>query len=128
VIFGAGTAGVGIADQICEALQRQGLSEREARERFWLVDKPGLLLTNTPNLLPFQTPYTRSPKDISRWGLIDSNFIGLYDVVKNVKPTILIGSSAVANAFTEEIIKTMASHTERPVVMPLSNPTSKAEA
>lgn len=128
VIFGAGTAGVGIADQICEALQRQGLTEQEARKRFWLVDKQGLLLNDTPNLLPFQTPYLHSREEISHWKFSDPSFTSLADVVKNVKPTILIGSSAVPFAFTEEIIRTMAEHNERPVIMPLSNPNTRVEA
>lgn len=124
VIFGAGTAGVGIADQIHSAMQRCGLSESEARARFWLLDKSGLLTTQS-SLLPFQAPYAR---DASGWQLINPGHINLYDVVKNVKPTILIGCSTVAGAFNEEIIRMMAAEVERPIIMPLSNPTSLAEA
>lgn len=127
VIMGAGTAGVGIADQICSALMRTGLSEKEAREHFWLIDRPGLLTTHS-SLLPFQETYAREFTDVEKWQLRDADHIDLYDVVKNVKPTILIGCSTAAGAFNEEIVKLMAEHVERPIIMPLSNPTALAEA
>lgn len=127
VIMGAGTAGVGITDQIYHALLRAGLSEGEAKSRFWLIDRAGLLTKNA-SLLPFQEPYAHSPEDIKQWQLADPTYIGLYDVVNNLKPTILIGASTVAGAFNESIVKLMAEHVERPIIMPLSNPTSLAEA
>lgn len=127
VILGAGTAGVGIADQICAAMCRVGLSDEEARARFWLLDRPGLLTTDA-SLLTFQVPYARQKDEVANWELRDPNHIGLYDVVKNAKPTILIGCSTKAGAFTEEIVKMMATHSSRPIIMPLSNPTSLAEA
>ncbi len=127
VIMGAGTAGVGIADQIYGAMRRAGLSNEQARERLWLLDRQGLLMNNM-SLLPFQQDYARRPEEVRGWELHDPHYIGLYDVVKNLKPTILIGCSTVAGAFTEEIIKMMASHVERPIIMPLSNPTSLSEA
>ena len=127
VILGAGTAGVGIADQIFDAMRRAGLSEKEARSRFWLLDKPGLLTQHTP-MMPFQTAYARDPAELAAWELRDPKCIGLYDVVKNVQPTILIGCSTVAGAFTEEVVKLMASQVKRPIIMPLSNPTSLVEA
>lgn len=127
VIYGAGTAGVGIADQIYDALRRSGLSDEEARARFWLIDKQGLL-TDQSNLLSFQASYARKSVETSDWALRDRHFIGLHDVVTHVKPTILIGCSTVAGAFTEEIVKSMASHVKRPIIMPLSNPTTLAEA
>ncbi len=127
VILGAGTAGVGIADQIYDALRRLGLSEEAARSKFWLIDKLGLL-TQEVALLPFQSPFARSAHETKTWKLRDANQIGLYDVVKNVKPTILIGSSTVAGAFNEEIVKMMAATVDRPIIMPLSNPTPLAEA
>lgn len=127
VILGAGTAGVGIADQILDALKRTGLSEQDARSKFWLIDKLGLLTKNS-SLLSFQSAYARDANDISSWELRQENVVGLYDVVKNVKPTILIGCSTVAGAFNEEIVKLMASEISRPIIMPLSNPTSLAEA
>lgn len=126
VIMGAGTAGVGIADQILAAMQREGLTQAEAYDRFWLIDRQGLL-TETAACLPFQAPYARKSSDMAHWSL-NGDSIQLYDVVKNAKPTILIGCSTVAGAFNEEIVKLMHSHTERPIIMPLSNPTSLAEA
>lgn len=127
VILGAGTAGVGIADQIYGAMIRAGLSENEARAKFWLLDKDGLLTTNS-KLLPFQVPYARKIEDIANWEKNNANSINLYDVVKNVKPTILIGCSTASGAFSEEIIKQMAANVNRPIIMPLSNPNTLAEA
>ncbi len=128
VIFGAGTAGVGIADQIHAALQRQGLSADEAYTHFWLLDKDGLLTDKSTVVLPFQKAYARSAQDIKNWKLRDANFIGLFDVINNVKPTILIGCSTLGGAFTEEMIRAMAAQVEFPIIMPLSNPTIKSEA
>lgn len=127
VIMGAGTAGTGIAEQLYNAFIQAGISPEEARSHFWLIDKPGLLTTAQP-LLPFQTAYARQSHETSKWQLQNPHHIGLYDVVKNIKPTILIGCSTVTGAFTEEIIKMMAAHVERPIIMPLSNPTSLSEA
>ncbi len=127
VILGAGTAGVGIADQIHQALLRAGLSEKDARARFWLIDRVGLL-TRAVKLLPFQECYARTQEETSHWTLRDPKQIDLYDVVKNTKPTILIGCSTVSNAFNESIVRLMAAANERPIIMPLSNPTSLAEA
>ncbi len=127
VIMGAGTAGVGIADNIRQALIRQGLSDKQALERFYLIDKDGLL-TTASNLLPFQKDYARPAQEISPWKDANKNHVSLFDVVKNVKPTILIGCSTAAGAFTEEIVRYMAEHVKRPIIMPLSNPTALAEA
>lgn len=127
VILGAGTAGVGIADQIAVAMMRNGLSEHDARARIWLIDKPGLLTTNT-QLLSFQNAFARDPLEVKAWQLRNPPKIDLYDVVKNVKPTILIGCSTNTGAFTEEIVKMMAAQVERPIIMPLSNPTVLSEA
>lgn len=128
VILGAGTAGVGVADQIHAALRREGLSEHEAYEHFWLVDKEGLLTKENPSLLSFQKPYAIPRKNITHWQLRDPHVIGLFDVLKNIKPTILIGCSTVGGAFTEEIVKTMATNVNSPIIMPLSNPTINSEA
>lgn len=127
VIMGAGTAGVGIADQIIGALRRNGLSEKDAYKRIWLIDKSGLLTTQS-ELLPFQIPYARAHEELTEWTVNDASYVTLSDVVTNIKPTILIGCSTVTGAFTEEIVKTMAKHTERPIIMPLSNPTTLSEA
>ncbi|MGE6346935.1 oxaloacetate-decarboxylating malate dehydrogenase [Bacillus mycoides] len=126
VVFGAGTAGIGIADQVRDALVRVGLSEQEAHERFWCIDRNGLVTDNMEDLLDFQIPYARKEAEVSDWK--QNDVIGLAEVVKHVKPTILIGTSTVAGAFKEEIIKEMASHVERPIILPMSNPTPLAEA
>lgn len=128
VIFGAGTAGVGIADQLVEVVRREGLSEAEARARFWLIDKSGLLTDSSPNILPFQKPFVRKSGEVTSWKLNNPATIDLLDVVRNIQPTILIGCSAVGGAFSQEILQTMAKQTARPIILPLSNPTQKAEA
>jgi malate dehydrogenase (oxaloacetate-decarboxylating) len=120
VIFGAGTAGVGIADQIRTVLMRDGLSQEEATRRFWLVDKQGLLLDDMSDLRDFQQPYARPRADVAAWTSHGQGMIGLGDVVANVHPTILVGTSTVGGAFTEAIVREMAKHVERPMIFPLS--------
>ncbi|HDR7776903.1 TPA: oxaloacetate-decarboxylating malate dehydrogenase [Bacillus tropicus] len=126
VVFGAGTAGIGIADQVRDAMVRVGVSEEESYKRFWCIDRNGLVTDNMEDLLDFQIPYARKETEVSEWK--QNDVIGLAEVVKHVKPTILIGTSTVAGAFKEEIIKEMASHVERPIILPMSNPTPLAEA
>ncbi|MED0949796.1 oxaloacetate-decarboxylating malate dehydrogenase [Bacillus mobilis] len=126
VVFGAGTAGIGIADQVRDAMVRVGISEEESYKRFWCIDRNGLVTDNMEDLLDFQMPYARKEAEVSEWK--QNDVIGLAEVVKHVKPTILIGTSTVAGAFKEEIIKEMASHVERPIILPMSNPTPLAEA
>ncbi|HDR5358132.1 TPA: oxaloacetate-decarboxylating malate dehydrogenase, partial [Bacillus anthracis] len=126
VVFGAGTAGIGIADQVKDAMVRVGVSEEESYKRFWCIDRNGLVTDNMEDLLDFQIPYARKEAEVSEWK--ENGVIGLAEVVKHVKPTILIGTSTVAGAFKEEIIKEMASHVERPIILPMSNPTPLAEA
>ncbi|ACK96835.1 MULTISPECIES: oxaloacetate-decarboxylating malate dehydrogenase [Bacillus cereus group] len=126
VVFGAGTAGIGIADQVRDAMVRVGVSEEESYKRFWCIDRNGLVTDNMEDLLDFQIPYARKEAEVSEWK--QNDMIGLAEVVKHVKPTILIGTSTVAGAFKEEIIKEMASHVERPIILPMSNPTPLAEA
>jgi malate dehydrogenase (oxaloacetate-decarboxylating) len=123
VIFGAGTAGMGIADQIRTIMVDDGLSEQEATRRFWPVDKPGLLLDNMKELRDFQQPYARPATEVSGWGSTD-----LAAVVEHVKPTIIVGTSTVGGTFTEQIVREMAKHVERPLIFPLSNPTERIEA
>ncbi|MGT8953189.1 oxaloacetate-decarboxylating malate dehydrogenase [Bacillus cereus] len=126
VVFGAGTAGIGIADQVRDAMVRVGVSEEESYKRFWCIDRNGLVTDKMEDLLDFQIPYARKEAEVSEWK--ENDVIGLAEVVKHVKPTILIGTSTVAGAFKEEIIKEMASHVERPIILPMSNPTPLAEA
>jgi malate dehydrogenase (oxaloacetate-decarboxylating) len=129
VIFGAGTAGVGIADQIRAVMISDGLGEDEARGRFWLVDKQGLLVDDMSGLRDFQQPYARPRTELSAWtsGAGDGS-IGLYEVVANAHPSIMVGTSTVGGAFTERILREMAAHVERPLIFPLSNPTERIEA
>ncbi|AUJ31671.1 MAG: malolactic enzyme [Liquorilactobacillus nagelii] len=122
--FGAGTAGVGIAQQLMDELIRQGLSASEARKHFYLVDQQGLLFEDTPDLTPGQKLFVRSRNEFAN----SEQLTNLANVVKAVHPTVMIGTSTQPGAFTEEIIKEMAAHTERPVIFPLSNPTRLAEA
>lgn len=128
VILGAGSAGTGIGNQIVEALCREGLSEKEAHERLWLIDRQGLLIEGDSLLTDAQKPFARARADIAGWHTEKSNFISLADTVKNIHPTVLIGASAQGGAFTREILQNMAAHCNRPIILPLSNPTEKAEA
>ena len=126
LLFGAGTAGVGIADQICQAFIQQGLSPKEAHDCFYLIDRQGLLLENDPQLLPFQKPYARSTSILSQFK--NPQDLGLDAVVKAIQPTILMGCSTLKSAFNESLVKSMAAHCARPIIFPLSNPTDHAEA
>ena len=127
VIYGAGTAGLGIADMMREQMIREGLSREEATRRFYPMGSRGLLIDDHPRLLDFQQPYARRRAEVTGWASGDRG-IGLAEVVSRVKPTMLIGTSTHAGAFTEAIVRDMAAHTPRPIIMPLSNPTSKCEA
>ena len=122
--FGAGTAGAGIADRIYQEMLQQGLSEDEARSRFYLVDKQGLLFDDMDDLTPEQKPFARKRDEFSN----ANELTNLEAAVKAVKPTILVGTSTQPNTFTETIVKEMASYTARPIIFPLSNPTKLAEA
>ena len=128
VLLGAGTAGCGITDQICDAFMHSGVDKDAARKQFWLVDRNGLLVSDQADLVEFQKPYARDRSELSDWEIKDQSNITLAEVVSHVKPTILIGCSTVHGAFTEEIVKDMCAHCDVPIIMPLSNPTSKSEA
>ncbi len=129
VIFGAGTAGTGIADQLRGAMIRDGVARNDAVRRIWAVDERGLLTDDMSDLRDFQVPYARAGDDVAGWRPRDSRgAIGLAEVVANAKPTMLIGTSTARGAFNEEIIRELATHTERPIIFPLSNPTERIEA
>ena len=128
VFLGAGTAASGIADQICDAMVLEGLSVQEAHSRIWMVDINGLLLDDFENLQPFQMVYAKSKDVVASWKVNNSSSINLLEAVRNIKPTVLIGCSTASKAFTEEIVKEMLKGTDNPIIFPLSNPTSKAEA
>ena len=122
--FGAGTAGAGIADRVYQEMLQQGLSENEARNRFYLVDKQGLLFDDMDDLTPEQKPFARKRTEFNN----ANELTNLEAAVKAVRPTILVGTSTQPNTFTETIVKEMASYTARPIIFPLSNPTKLAEA
>ena len=129
VVFGAGSAGTGIADQLTAALMAEGLSQAEAHARFWAVDRHGLILADDPSASDGQRIYGRQPADVAGWQRDHQlGGIGLAEVVRQVHPTVLIGTSGRPAAFTEEIVKDMAAHTGHPVILPMSNPTQLAEA
>ena len=128
VFLGAGSAGCGIAEQIIAQTQREGLSEELARSRIFMVDRFGLLTDQMPNLLSFQTKLTQKRDGLLAQWDTQEEVLSLLDVVRNVKPDILIGVSGQSGLFTEEIIREMHKHCPRPIVMPLSNPTSRVEA
>jgi malate dehydrogenase (oxaloacetate-decarboxylating) len=129
VIFGAGSAGSGIADQLTAALVASGLTAGEARSRFWAVDRHGLIVTGGDDQSADQSRYGRDPAEVADWQRDPVlGGIPLAEVVRRVHPTVLIGTSARGGAFTEDIVKDMAAHTDRPVIMPMSNPTELAEA
>ena len=122
MVFGAGTAGAGIAHQIYEEFMQQGLSSDEAKQHIYLVDKQGLLTDDMTDLTEGQQFFARSTSDLQ------VPLPTLLAAVRAIRPTILIGTSTCPGAFTEEIVKEMAAHTERPIIFPLSNPTELAEA
>lgn len=128
VVFGPGAAGIGIADQMVDAMVLEGSTREEACDRFWAIDDRGLLTDETPDVLYFQEPYTRKMDEVKDWGKNEEGIISLTEVVQRVKPTILIGTSGQAGAFTEEIVIEMAKHVERPIILPMSNPTALTEA
>ncbi|MDH2897156.1 MULTISPECIES: NAD-dependent malic enzyme [Rahnella] len=125
--LGAGSAGCGIAEQIVAQMKSEGLSEEEARAKVFMVDRFGLLTDKLPNLLDFQSKLVQKSSALASWGMANDS-ISLLDVVRNARPTVLIGVSGQPGLFTEEIIREMHKHCARPVVMPLSNPTSRVEA
>ncbi len=127
VILGAGSSAIGISDQIIAAMGTEGVPAEEAKKSLWLVDSQGLV-HDQRKLDAFKQKYAQPFNRTSTWKLDDSTRIAFADVVRNVQPTILIGTSAQPGAFTEEIVRDMAAHTERPIIFPLSNPTSKSEA
>ena len=125
--LGAGSAGCGIAEAIISQMVSEGITDKEARSRVFMVDRWGLLQNNMPNLLNFQQKLAQPIENISDWSTEMDN-VSLLDVVNNAKPTILIGVSGAPGLFSEEIIRAMHKHCKRPIVFPLSNPTSRVEA
>ncbi|MEV5847321.1 NAD-dependent malic enzyme [Streptomyces sp. NPDC051985] len=129
VIFGAGTAGMGIADQLRDAMVADGLTDEEATARIFGVDRYGLLTADQAELRDFQVHYARPAAEVADWHRDEKvGGIALAEVVGRVRPTVLIGTSGQGGAFTEDLVRTMAAHTDRPIILPMSNPTDLAEA
>jgi malate dehydrogenase (oxaloacetate-decarboxylating) len=124
VVFGAGTAGTGIADQIHAAMLRDGAAPAAAKSNIWLIDVDGLVTDDMHGLPDYQQAYARPKSEVSGWA---NGEIDLLTTVKRVKPTILLGTSTAHNAFTEEVVRALAQGVERPVLLPISNPTSRIE-
>jgi len=128
VVLGAGSAGIGVADGLRAAMVDEGLSEQEARSHFWFVDRDGLLHSGRKDLTPEQAVYAQPENRVSGWPRTSNGQIGLADVIRTINATILIGLSTVGGAFSEPIVREMARKVQRPIIFPLSNPTSKSEA
>jgi malate dehydrogenase (oxaloacetate-decarboxylating) len=128
VLVGAGSAGTGISDLVLLASTQEGLSESEARSRLWLLSSRGLLHTGLRDLSPWQQAYSRPQEEVAGWRRDGAGAIPLVEVVERVRPTALLGVSGQPGAFAEEAIRAMARHADRPIVFPLSNPTSRSEA
>jgi malate dehydrogenase (oxaloacetate-decarboxylating) len=124
VVFGAGTAGVGIADQLRDAMVRDGASPPDATRQVWLVDKQGLLTDDMRDLRDYQQPYARPAREVNG----SKRSLSLLETIKSVGPSILIGTSTAHGAFTRDVVEAMAAAADRPVIFPLSNPTSRIEA
>jgi len=127
-VFGAGSAGSGIAALLAKAMIDGGLSEAEARSRFYLVDRDGLLVDGMSGLRSFQMPFAQRRDRLADWKLETPTRTGLEDVINNARPTALIGTSGQSNAFTEGVVRNMARHVRQPIIFPLSNPTERSEA
>ena len=128
VMFGAGTAGCGIGHLLLKLMIDDDLSETAARRRFFAVDRDGLLIEGMADLQPFQAPFVQPRAAVAGWIRLHPDRIDLFDVVKNARPTVLIGVSGQPRMFTEKVVRTMAGAVERPAIFPLSNPVSRSEA
>jgi malate dehydrogenase (oxaloacetate-decarboxylating) len=127
-VLGAGSAGTGICSLLLRAMVDAGAAEAEARSRFYLVDREGLLVEGMNGLQPFQRRFAQPRDHLAGWTLQSAERISLADVAANARPTVLIGTSGQPHAFSEDVVRTMASHVERPIIFPLSNPTHRSEA
>jgi len=128
VIFGAGTAGAGIAGELRDAMVAAGLAEAEATGRIWALARRGLITDDMDGVRDFQRPWARPAGEVAGWQRDADGHIGLEEVVRQVGPTILVGTSTQPGAFTEAVVRAMAQRCERPIILPLSNPTRLSEA
>lgn len=127
-IFGFGSAGIGIANLLLAALKSEGLSDAEARQHFFAIGHYGLIVEGARNMRAIQQPFMHKRAVLDGWTITGKDEVSLLDVVRNARPTVLIGVSAQAGTFTEEVVRAMAKNAERPIIFPLSNPTSSCEA
>jgi malate dehydrogenase (oxaloacetate-decarboxylating) len=127
VVVGFGSAGIGITNLLVQFMRDKGLTEQQARCRFYAIDWHGLITESSRDVRPEQRAYARGVEEVRSWRQSNGE-IALLNVVRNVKPTMLIGVSGQGGAFTEEVVREMAKHTGRPIILPLSNPTSRSEA
>jgi malate dehydrogenase (oxaloacetate-decarboxylating) len=128
VVLGFGGAGIGISDLILSTMRDAGLSERDAYSRFYAIDRYGIIVEGGEGLRPEQQAFARQRAEVTKWKVTDPQNIGLLDVIKNVRPTVLIGVSGQQGGFTKEAMRTMAQDVARPIIFPLSNPNSRCEA
>lgn len=128
VMVGAGSAGCGIAEQLVAAMKANGLNDADARARIYMVDRPGLLHDGMTELTTEQKKLLQPKERVASWASASSGDVSLLDVMNHAKPTVMVGVSGQPNTFTEELVRIMASNTERPTIFPLSNPTSRIEA
>jgi malate dehydrogenase (oxaloacetate-decarboxylating) len=128
VVFGAGSAGCGIATLLLKAMTDAGLQQRDAAERIFMVDRDGLLVEGMGDIASYQKPFVQNKSVAGAWKLDHPDKVALLDVVQNARPSVLIGVSGQTGAFSEPVVRAMAEHNERPIIFPLSNPTSRAEA
>jgi malate dehydrogenase (oxaloacetate-decarboxylating) len=128
VVYGAGSAGTGVSNQLVEAMVKQGLTRTQAYRQFWLIDRQGLLVDDDSTLTNAQKPYARPKSELKGWSYKTQNYPSLSDTVTHIKPTVLIGCSAQTGAFSQDIVQNMSKTCKRPIIFPLSNPDSKCEA
>ena len=128
VVYGAGTAGTGMADQIHAGMVRDGLSPEEATARIWLVDRAGLVTDDMTDLPDYQRAYARPAAEAADWQRSSRGAVELLEVVRRTHPTVLIGTSTHHGAFTRDVVEAVSAGVERPIILPLSNPTERIEA
>ena len=128
VMLGTGSAGTGITRQLLRTMVASGMDESAARSRFYLIDRGGLLHQGRADVKPIHQPFSHALSDLQNWGCDEQQHIGLEEVVRHAKPTVMIGATGQAGVFSESVVREMALHTHVPVIFPLSNPTSRAEA
>jgi malate dehydrogenase (oxaloacetate-decarboxylating) len=128
VMLGAGSAGIGISNLLVAAMIKEGLSEEEARARFFLIDSHGLIHDGRANLATYKLPFQQKLANLKDWSRTEGEEIGLLDTVMNAKPSVLVGVTGQPGAISQQVVREMAAHCERPIVFPLSNPTSRCEA